>query len=309
MQVVGNGCSASEIQVAVDSKPAAQAHASLTAGRGSSWVRRVGAMLVAASLSLLVLASLAPLELISAYPSLPPSALAGPLGRSREISSAFQLHRKSGELVSVYLARLTETVASGMAHYWTRGDTWTAEDARYTGVSIYDNYLLWGLGYHPHYSSNVRNYEFVSPEMAIQRGYGFCSQVSKIVYSVLQDQGIDARIFASEHHVVVEALGSVLDADYGVFIPRDLATLKKLPRLVAHHYARYPDSVSAVTAAYAGEWRELGDREAYKKVRGEEEWFQLLKWLLPLPGLGAGLCLIGLSMALAPRISAQATLA
>jgi hypothetical protein len=70
-------------------------------------------------------------------------------------------------------------------HCWYVGDEWDSSDAAYAAVSPWDNYLLWLL---------KDRYEFMDPGRAIERGYGFYSQVSRIVYLILDDRGIPSKV-------------------------------------------------------------------------------------------------------------------
>ena len=140
-----------------------------------------GFFLVGIGAAFLLFVAAYPLGLISAYPVPPTAAIEGPLGFERKIEDLDVLYRAPDEPMQDYLRRLTTTVAGGMVHYWTEGDSWAPTDTIYTQVSIFDNYLLWILSFLPQYRKNFRNYEFVEPQKALDRGYGFRFQVSKIV--------------------------------------------------------------------------------------------------------------------------------
>jgi hypothetical protein len=263
------------------------------AERFAPWLAGTGAVVLAVSIAFLLFVAAYPLGLVAAYPAPPRAAVDGPLGLRAPITDLDVLYRRDGEPMPAYLERLTDTVAGGMVHYWTAGEAWTAGDAAYTGIGILDNYLLWGLRQRPAYRANFENYEFLSPGRAIGRGYGFCSQVSKTVYAVLREQGIPARVLASDHHVVVEAGGSILDADYGVFIPHPMEWVRRHLDRIAVYYGEHPSSVAPLRDAYADPWRELGDDRAYDEVRAYEEKFERLKWLPPMMGISIGLALLG----------------
>ncbi len=273
-------------------RPADHAPPSRSRARAARLVAFAGWLALAASGALLLLAAAHPLGLVTAYPEPPAAAVAGPLGRTAPIAGREALDRVADEPLPDYLARLTETVAAGMVHYWTAGDTWTPGDAAYTGISIYDNYLLWLLGRFPPYRDHLQNYEFVSPRQAVARGYGFCSQVSKLVYTVLREQGIPSRILVSERHVVVESGGMLLDADYGVFAPRDLDWLRRHPDEIDRHYARYPGALPLLRDVFGDDWQVLGSDAVFDDSRAFEEKAERFKWLLPMFGLAAGVALL-----------------
>ena len=80
---------------------------------------------------------------------------------------------------------------------------------------------------------------------AVERGVGLCSQQAIIVEELLRKNGIPAAIVGLSGHVVVRAQVDpdrrrwwVLDADYGVVIPEDLATLERNPATIRQSYSR-----------------------------------------------------------------------
>lgn len=241
--------------------------------------------------ALLLFVAAYPLGLINAYPDLPRAAVEGPLGVDHKIADPQSLYRMPEEPLPDYLDRLTKSVAGGIVHYWTVGDSWSAEDIPYTRISIYDNYLLWIQSIFPA-GASLRNYEYVTPAKVIARGYGFCSQVSKLLYSVLRDQGIDATVASNPLHTVVESGGSVLDADYGVFIPHPLAWMRQHPEAVDSYYAAFGWMLPILRQAYGQPWHGLGTPDDYDSLRAYEERFDRLKWLPPLFAMVAGVLLL-----------------
>jgi hypothetical protein len=248
-----------------------------------------GLVLTAIGAAFLLVVAAYPLGLIRAYPAPPAAAIEGPLGLTRKISDPDILHRTPGEPMQAYLERLTKTVAGSMVHYWTKSDRWTAEDARYTRIGLFDNYLLWIESFLPRYRENFQDYEFVTPGKALMRGYGFCSQASKIVYSILTDQGIAAVIYSAPEHTIVESNGSVLDSDYGVFIPHSLDSIRKDPSLIDRYYANFQPMVPLLRRAYAESWQQLGTARGFRDVRAYEAKFERLKWFPPLMLLALGM--------------------
>ncbi|MBZ9851949.1 hypothetical protein LB565_28610 [Mesorhizobium sp. CA14] len=255
--------------------------------------RALGIYLAVAGTAFLIFVSAYPLGLVGAYPTPPAAAIEGPLGFDEEVGDVEDLYRRPDEPMQRYLARLTKTVAGGMVHYWTESDSWAATDTPYTRISAFDNYLLWMLSFHPEYQQNLQNYEFVTPRKALDRGYGFCSQVSKIVYSVLADQGIDATIYTAPSHTVVQSNGYVLDADYGVFVPHSLAEIRQDPSIIDSYYGQFGSMLNLVKDAYAQPWQPLGTAEGFKDVRAYEAKFEHLKWVPPLMLLVLGMLLFG----------------
>jgi hypothetical protein len=248
-----------------------------------------GFFLVGIGAAFLLFVAAYPLGLISAYPVPPTAAIEGPLGFERKIEDLDVLYRAPDEPMQDYLRRLTTTVAGGMVHYWTEGDSWAPTDTIYTQVSIFDNYLLWILSFLPQYRKNFRNYEFVEPQKALDRGYGFCSQVSKIVYSILTDQGIDATLYSVPQHVVVESNGNILDSDYGVFLPYSLASFKQDPSKIDPYYTNFESMLPLLRQVYRQSWRPLGTAKDFRDVRAYEAKVERLKWLPPIMLLAMGM--------------------
>jgi hypothetical protein len=251
--------------------------------------------------ALLVLLTASPLGLLRAYPAPPEAAVDDPLGLDRKITDLQSLDRNAGEPMEAYLRRLTTSVAGGMVHYWSRGDTWSEADAPYTEISIYDNYLLWLQMVLLKDRQHFRNYEFMTPAKAIDRGYGFCSQVSKTIYSILRDQGIVSVIYSNPSHTVVEADGDVLDADYGVFIPHSIAWVQQTADAIDTYYADYGLMVPLIRQAYAQPWHVLGTAAEFDNVRKYEAWFEWLKWLPPLLAIILGLAAVAIGAGLRRR--------
>ncbi|MER9457485.1 MULTISPECIES: hypothetical protein [unclassified Mesorhizobium] len=249
----------------------------------------------------LLFVSAYPLGLISAYPAPPAEATEGPLGFQQKVVDVDDLYRATDEPMQAYLERLTKAVAGGMVHYWTVGDSWAATDTSYTRISVFDNYLLWMLSFRPQYRETLQNYEFVTPRKGLARGYGFCSQVSKIVYSILADQGIEATIYSVPQHTVVVSNGNILDSDYGVFVPRSLEDVQREPSIIDTYYAQFAPMLPLLKTAYGGAWQPAGTIEDLDGVRAYEAKFERLKWAPPLALLATGMVLATFGMMLRHR--------
>ncbi|TIQ40736.1 MAG: hypothetical protein E5X49_22305 [Mesorhizobium sp.] len=264
-------------------------------------LRSLGLFLAGVGTAFLLFVSAYPLGLVRAYPAPPAAAIEGPLGFERSVGDVNDLYRGPDETMQAYLDRLTRAVAGGVVHYWTEGDSWTAADTRYTRISVFDNYLLWMLSFQPEYRENLQNYEFVSPRQALDRGYGFCSQVSKIVYSILADQGIDATIYSVPEHTVVESNGNVLDSDYGVFVPHSLVEIQQDPSIVDTYYAQFGSMLPLLKKVYGQSWQQLGTAQDFDSVRAYEAKFERLKWVPPIVILAIGVLLTAAGMFLRRR--------
>ncbi|RUW56876.1 MULTISPECIES: hypothetical protein [unclassified Mesorhizobium] len=261
-------------------------------------LRALGVFSAGVGTAFLFFVSAYPLGLVSAYPAPPASAIEGPLGFAQRVADVDDLYRRTGEPMQPYLERLTTAVARGMVHYWTEGDRWSEADASYTRIGVFDNYLLWMLSFLSEYRENLGNYEFVTPRKALDRGYGFCSQVSKIVYSVLADQGIEATIYSAPEHTVVESNGNILDSDYGVFVPHSLEDVQQDPSIIDTYYAQFGPMLPLLRRAYGQDWQPLGTAEDFNGVRAYEAKFERLKWAPPLAFLAIGILLVTIGILL-----------
>lgn len=264
-------------------------------------LRSAGLFLTGVGTAFLLFVSAYPLGLVSAYPAPPAEAIEGPLGFEQGVGDVEDLYRGAGEPMAAYLDRLTKAVAGGVVHYWTEGDSWTTADTRYTRISVFDNYLLWMLSFQSQYQDSLQNYEFVTPRKALDRGYGFCSQVSKIVYSILVDQGIDATIYSVPAHTVVESNGNVLDSDYGVFVPHSLIEIQQDPSIIDSYYAQFGSMLPLLKKAYGQSWQQLGTADDFNNVRAYEAKFEQWKWAPPIMLLATGVFLAAAGMVLQRR--------
>ncbi|MEO5365434.1 MAG: hypothetical protein H7831_03605 [Magnetococcus sp. WYHC-3] len=87
-------------------------------------------------------------------------------------------------------------------------------------------------------------YEFRDAQRGLLRGVGLCSQHSLVLAGLLEQRGIETRIWGLGGHVVVSAqVGPldnpwwILDADYGVVIPLGMRALEQNPGLAIPYYA------------------------------------------------------------------------
>lgn len=251
----------------------------------------VGGLLTVGCSAFIALVLLVDIGAYNPYPTPPDEAMQKPgFGRSGTIHFK-ELYRRDNEPLDAYHERLTKSVNAWMVHWWP------TENRMAVGVHPLDNYPMFLKSFFPGYEHFAAK-EFVSPLMAWRRGFGFCSQVSRIVYSVLRDQGLDATIMQHPTHVVVEANGHVLDADYGVFIPHSLKEIQADPSLVGQYYgAKYLTSVPVLTSIYAQGWKETASKAQFSSALGFEasarrwEWTPMLMALwMAIAILDAGFC-------------------
>ena len=135
-----------------------------------------------------------------------------------------------------YFKRLAVSVSAAIMHWWPENDP---AASRYTRVTFLSDYALWTMSKFARWG-NLQDYEYMSPRPALQRGFGFCSQMSKVVFSVLVDNGFRPVLINHEEHTVIEVNGTMIDSDYGVFIPFSLDDLQEKPHLVGFYYRNFP---------------------------------------------------------------------
>lgn len=259
-------------------------------------LRRLGVLTGTFGVVFLLLVAAAPIGLVDPYPMPPSADVAGPLGATKDIDVQ-SLYKKNDEKLGEYLSRLTKDIASGIVHYWHEGDKWETPDTQYTRPSIWDNYLLW---LHPLISGyeHFYRYEFISPEKAINRGYGFCSQVARIVWSILHRQRIDAEILSNPNHVVVQSIGNILDPDFGVFIPMTWQEIQSgdTAAIVKQYYREFESSQPLLTKAYSEGWQSSGLNDpSIVYMLAYEEKMDRLKWFPPIIAISFGALLLLLS--------------
>lgn len=250
-------------------------------------LKTIGGTVAGVVLLLMLCVGLVQYAVFNPYPPIPSEALAVQHFGRTEKGKLEDLNRLSGESASAYHRRLVAGVNSHMVHYWPE------ESRSATQVSPFTNYLLWALSFVPGYE-HFGSYEYVSPQLAWDRGYGFCSQVSRVIYSVLREQGLDATVMQHPNHVVVEADGHVLDADYGVYIPYSLADVQANPKLVAEYYAQFPTMVPLLSQIYRDGWTETASKEQFDYMLNFERKAELFKWVLLLVSLSLSVCAFSL---------------
>ncbi len=167
-------------------------------------------------------------------------------------------------------------------HAWPFDDP--AGASRYTRVTFFSDYVVWAMSKFSRWR-NFQDYEFMSPGPALQRGFGFCSQKSRIVFSVLLDNGYWPVMKANPEHVVIEVDGTVIDADYGVFVPYSLEALKQEPYLVPFFYAQFQPWHPLLLKVFTEGFTDFSDIETLSGMLAFERELQYLKWQIPIGGI------------------------
>jgi hypothetical protein len=248
---------------------------------------------------LLVIASLAPLGLVDPYPAPPIRQSKVPWAQTRPISDPSELNRRPGEAEHQYFRRLAVSVSAAIMHWWPENDP---DASLYTRVTFRSDYALWTMSKFARWG-NLQNYEYLSPGPALRRGFGFCSQTSRIVFSVLVDNGFRPLVMVHEHHTVVEVNKTVIDSDYGVFIPHSLAELQEKLYLVPFYYRNFPDEQPLLKNVFEEGFIPHSDTKYLEDVLKFERSVQYLKWQIPIGLMVLSALLILASRALSTGVS------
>lgn len=239
------------------------------------WMTSVVVAIIA--ISLLVVASLAPLGLVNPFPEPPTKRTKVPWAQTRPIGNPASLNRRPGEAEHDYFKRLAVSVSAAIMHWWPQYDPAASQ---YTRVTFLSDYAAWGLSKLARFSS-FQDYEFMSPGPALRRGFGFCSQTSRIVFSVLLDNGFRPLVMTHPEHTVVEVNGTVIDSDYGIFIPFSLKELKEKPFLAPFYYVNFPTEQTLKKVFVEG-FTPHSRTEVLEEVLAFERKIQYLKWQIPI---------------------------
>ena len=138
------------------------------------------------------------------------------------------LMRRPAEEDEAYFERLTDELHDLIEHRWPVGP-----------VPARENYVLHLMQY---LVPSFKNYEYISHDRAIKRGYGICTQYSLALYDILDGQGYEPKIVQLRRHTFVEVSTTagqamILDADYGLVFQMSYEEIASDVSKVAPHYA------------------------------------------------------------------------
>jgi hypothetical protein len=158
---------------------------------------------------------------------------------------------------------------------------WPTENAAHVAAHPMHNLPLWYGTVHGGRNRSGGNFatEFWSPRDAWIRGYGLCSQASKIVLGVLQSQGLAASYLSNPEHVVVGIGDNVIDAHYGVIIPLNINTIKTNANVITTYYANFPDQIDNLIRIYANGFDVLNAEHGQELLDDEKRMF-VYHWLI-----------------------------
>ncbi len=198
-----------------------------------------------------------------------------------------QLQKTKNETDLQFAQRITQVVASGLAHiHWERYEPEKFNQL----VPIWENYFLYLMGKF----SNIPEYEkyhFANYKRSLKRGIGICGDASMILSQVLDENQIDNKIITFPGHVIVSAQfghnkEQLLDADFGVSLPFSPDEIKQSPNLVNSYYldAGYFDyDIKSFNRIYNNDYKRW---DGVKHFITNKYYFEkvsyYLKWPLPI---------------------------
>ena len=197
-----------------------------------------------------------------------------------------QWNRKENETDKDFAVRVNMLVNHSMAHYW-RDEGMKKHNIR---VPVWENYIL-NL-YRFVKPDFYRKYEFRNYKKAIERGVGICSQPSRALKGILNDNGIEAEIYDLAGHVIVpvkfkDGTGYVMDPDYGRYVPYDIEAIEANPELVRETYSDQNDVYAShvtehkVTDDIVDMYEKAGNHVYYMDI-SFENFSYIAIWIIPL---------------------------
>ncbi len=194
--------------------------------------------------------------------------------------------RRPEETDEEYAKRLTKVISQGTAHiHWERYDPVKFNQM----VPLWENWILHLMGRFSGIAEYER-YHFVDPDKSIERGIGICGEVSMLMTTLLEQNGIEARMITVPGHVVVTAeidgRAKIFDPDFGVVLPFAASELKDNAEVASQLYvdAGYkPHDKAFFLNAYTKPYRIWEGPEHFitTKFYFEKVSYWLI-WLVPL---------------------------
>lgn len=195
-----------------------------------------------------------------------------------------QLVRMDGESDKEFALRVNDVVSRSMSHYFKN----EGKKKYNLRVPLRENYILF-------IANSFREdnrYEFKNYKKGLERGVGLCSSHSIVVKGVLLDHGVEAHLWDIAGHVVVRARVSenewyILDPDYGLYVPYDIAEIEADPEITRASYEHMADlykpeyddpyTTDKVVELYGKEGNHI-----YTYDAGFENFSYIAIWILPL---------------------------
>ena len=197
-----------------------------------------------------------------------------------ETLDAEDLNRIDGEDDDDYFTRITKQLDDYLIHGPSKM------------TAVWDNYFLW-----LHDAIRVNNqyfHENLDIERGLKKGTGLCSQHSKILFSVLRENGYDSRILHLSGHVATAVLDRknnwyILDSNYGVIIPSSIEEIENDPSQITEYYEASYRDIPPVVQLPMQSLYETSENNRLADPTVEEGWkifyfevvMNYLKWLFP----------------------------
>lgn len=200
-------------------------------------------------------------------------------------ADSFEPARRLGENEFAYAQRMTRSVNSHTTHAFAEQNT--LSNIHVVAAPFLWSWPLWLGGLWASISGRKFTVEFCSPEKALARGYGYCSQRALILQNILRANGIQAQATDLSGHVVctarIDGKEVLLDADYGLASPYSLEAFHERPELLlAEGNPDLEREYPYLKEVYqAGRWRGRETRE-YACVSDLQLFFwNLVQWGVP----------------------------
>ncbi len=151
--------------------------------------------------------------------------------------------------------------------------------------NVYENYFLYLLSFLPF--NHFRDYEFYNIKRILDIGYGWCSQVSILVYLCLRKRGISSKIIGFKGHVLVHVCTNkkdfLLDPDYGIILKIHPKKIRKNLKKVIFQYKEKnvkKKKLLQLEKIYKDEFEYISEKVIERNIFIEEISY-LIKWFFP----------------------------
>lgn len=187
-----------------------------------------------------------------------------------------------------HLSEINKIFASSIYHFW-ENDSFD----RFQIYSVYENWIIFSLSYFEYFlfKNNIISKIYFSKlerltwEKIMEKGIGYCSQISIALHGFLKSRNIDSKLLAFDGHVVVLVNNNiVMDADKNVII-RDFNVNNIPPQIIQSHYkkAGYNNTESfQMEKIYRTKAQLLNIKDYYPKLFLFTFLMNILKWLIPI---------------------------
>ena len=195
-----------------------------------------------------------------------------------------QLVRQDNESDKDFALRINDVVSKSMSHYFKN----EGKKKYNLRVPLRENYILFFVN---SFKKDDR-YEFKNYKKGLERGVGLCSSHSIVVKGVLLDNGIEAHLWDIAGHVLVRARVSedewyILDPDFGLYVPYDIAEIEADPEITRPAYENMaelykPDYKDPYTTDKVVEIYGKEGNHIYTYSARFENFSYIAIWVLPL---------------------------